>query len=164
MLMSILQGTKVSNISLAANPASKPTEASWGDTSSEAMSTASDSEESGVLDGSDSDASLSSSEEDFDVQLSREVKALYVEMGKPVPKKPDYTKVLEEPSWGEDSEDEGEDGDEDVEMDMGEEMETDESGVLEGPDEDFDDDEGVIDPDELTQLQAEKRQVIAGGA
>ncbi|KUJ11532.1 uncharacterized protein LY89DRAFT_226921 [Mollisia scopiformis] len=96
----------------------------------------------GVLDGADTDSEIDVMDVvEHKQELMRELKALGV---KPL-LKPDYTKPLDEPSWG-DEDDEEEDDDVD--------MEGEGEGVLDGEDEE-EGDEGLEDG-ELEELRSGK--------
>ncbi|KAE8451115.1 hypothetical protein EG329_004787 [Mollisiaceae sp. DMI_Dod_QoI] len=104
----------------------------------------SDDDKGGVLDGEDVDSEMDEpTATAHKGQLMRELKALGINLKQ----RPDYTKPLDEPSWGDTDEDEGSD------VDMGGD------GVLDGEDESSDEDEDAdMEEDELVQrVKAGKR-------
>ncbi|PMD47754.1 hypothetical protein L207DRAFT_506708, partial [Hyaloscypha variabilis F] len=97
----------------------------------------SDDEKEGVLDGEDIDSDLDApAVAERKVELMRELKALGINPNL----KPDYTKPLNEPSWGDSDEEE----DSDVDMDA--------DGVLDGEDESDEYEDDDMDQDELDEL------------
>ncbi|KAE9363858.1 hypothetical protein N431DRAFT_564430 [Stipitochalara longipes BDJ] len=107
----------------------------------------SDDGKEGVLDGEDVDSDMDEpAVTEHKGELMRELKALGIN-----PKlKPDYTKPLNEPSWGDSDEEE----DSDVDMDA--------DGVLDGEDESDEYEEDDMEEDELVErVKAGKRGIMA---
>jgi hypothetical protein len=140
---SLAEQTKA--ITLSSNTQSATTvvvETSWGDTDDEDVEFAVEhhSEES-EDDDVDDDNEMNMDGTDLEEQRLREarddIETLWAEAGKPGKPftKPDYTKELAEPSWGDDD-----DEDDDESVEGGDDLnEADGPGVLDGPDEDVDD-------------------------